>query len=151
MWSFGEIIWPIIWGNLWRGRSIQLASGVPLLKRRRRILPQIIVGITSPNDHIYTPAILGPALMVILFFAGFFHAEAIRKETKDVYTNRREIKDAIERERLRWFYYGKAIVLFPNMPIYRMVTKEARWGAVFPGIEMSSSTLQCKVPPFSVK
>ncbi len=39
--------------------------------------------------------------MVILFFAGFFHAEAIRKETKDVYTNRREIKDAIERERLR--------------------------------------------------
>src|SRR6266513_4892960 len=32
-----------------------------------------------------------------------------------------------------------------------MSMEEVRWKAVFPGIEVSSSTLQCKFPPFSAK
>src|SRR5215469_3889680 len=32
-----------------------------------------------------------------------------------------------------------------------MLMEEVRWEGVFPGIEASSSTLQCKVPSFSAK
>jgi len=37
------------------------------------------------------------------------------------------------------------------MPIYKIWMEEARWGAVFPGIEASSSILQRKVPSFDAK
>jgi len=32
-----------------------------------------------------------------------------------------------------------------------MSMEEVRWKAVFPGIEVTSSILQCKFPPFSAK
>ncbi len=35
--------------------------------------------------------------------------------------------------------------------MYKMSMEEVRWKAVFPGIEVTSSILQCKFPPFSAK